>query len=204
MMKIKKDVLKRSLQVFGVFLLLAVLFFAATLRDYGGIYSKTVRLHVLADSNEQQAQELKLKVRDDLLLVLEEELADCQNEKEAEKKLEGLLPMLEGCAQKTLAENGCDLPVAVTLSKEAYPRRAYESCTYPAGVYTSLRVHIGSGKGQNWWCVVYPPLCLSASGAAKRSYTEKEQSFLEGEEEGYELKSAVLELGARLIGRLWR
>ena len=93
--------------------------------------------------------------------------------------------------------------MTVTLSKEVYPRRVYENCTYPAGLYTSLRVHIGSGMGQNWWCVVYPPLCLSAS-QAQGNYTEKEQSFLEGKEEGYRLKSAVLELGAKLIKRLKR
>ena len=202
-MKRFRPILKGSLWLFGGLFLFSVLFCTTTAKEYGGIYDKTVRLHVLADSDDERAQELKLLVRDDLLLFLEEELADCQSKEEAAKRIEQLLPALEECVGKTLSRNGCDLPVSVTLSREPYPRRVYEDCTYPAGTYTSLRVHIGSGRGRNWWCVVYPPLCLSASSAAG-SYTEREQSFLEGKEEGYELKSAVLELGARLIGRLWR
>lgn len=183
-------------------LLFALTAVCSTARDYGGIYEKTVRLHVLAHSDDPSAQQLKLQVRDDLLLVLDRELASCENKAEAEERIRALLPALKLRAEQTLAEHGCRQEVTVTLSREDYPTRVYENCAYPAGSYTSLRVLIGEGQGQNWWCVVYPPLCLSASDASGDGYTEKEQALLEGETEGYRLKFALLEWGSRLIKRL--
>lgn len=197
-----KNAVKTGLIFCGILLLLGAVLLVSDAENYKGIYEKTVRLHVLADSDEPQAQALKLHVRDELVCFLEEELSGCSTKEEAEAALLLLLPDLEKLAKDTLLEHGCTLPVAVTLSKEEYPRRVYETCTYPAGCYTSLRVHIGSGKGQNWWCVVYPPLCLSASSASGQNYSASEQALLEGREEGYKLKFALLEWGAKLYNRL--
>lgn len=183
----------------GMLLLLSV----GTEAKYGGIYDKTVRLHVLADSNEAQAQALKLKVRDDLLALLEEELADCTDRRQAEERLRILLPALEECAARTLKKEGCALSVTLSLEEEEYPLRVYEGCTFPEGEYLSLRVFIGSGEGRNWWCVVYPPLCLSSSLAQSNDYTEDEQALLTGNTEGYKLKLAFLEVGRRIV-RLFR
>ena len=201
-MKHFRKIKKALIILCTVFLLFALLFVCSTALDYGGIYEKTVRLHVLAHSDDPQAQQLKLQVRDDLLVLLDEALADCKDKKQAQRRLEELLPVLQARAEKTLAEHGCPEQVTVTLSVEEYPTRVYDHCTYPAGSYTSLRVLIGEGQGQNWWCVVYPPLCLSASDASGGGYTEEEQALLEGETEGYRLKFALLEWGSRLVKRL--
>lgn len=169
-------------------------------QSYGGIYDKTVRLHVLADSDLPQAQELKLKVRDGLLSLLEGELSCCESREQAQERITALLPDLQAQAERTLLENGSTLPVSLSLTKEQYPLRVYEGCTYPAGAYLSLRVFIGRGEGRNWWCVVYPPLCLSSSLAEDSVYSKEEQALLTGKTEGYRLKLAFLEVG----DRLWR
>ncbi len=188
----------------GLFLLFALIlvFFTAVKgvsEQYGGIYDKTVRLHILADSDEKQAQTLKLEVRDGLLEMLEGAFVDCADRDEAERILWGFFPALQERAEQILLENGCDLPVSLSLEEEIYPLRIYDGLVYPAGEYLSLRVFIGRGEGQNWWCVVYPPLCLSSGLAQEQVYTEDEEELLTGRTEGYRLKFAFLELGERIF-----
>ncbi len=195
----KRGIAVGAAVLLSLLLTLALSFSCLAEAKYGGIYQKTIRLHVLADSDEPQAQELKLEVRDALLALLEEEMNDCADKEQAETALRDLLPALEARAESTLEERGCPLPVTLSLEKENYPLRVYESCTFPAGEYLSLRVFIGSGNGKNWWCVVYPPLCLSSSLADKGGYTEDEQALLTGNTGGYKLKFAFLELGQRLL-----
>ncbi len=127
------------------------------------IYDTVVRLHVLANSDSEEDQALKLKVRDAVLAVTSPLLQDCTTQEEAIAVLEGNLPALEAAARATVAEAGREDPVSVILGEEEYPTRTYESCAFPAGTYVSLRVCIGEAAGQNWWCVLFPPLCLSAA-----------------------------------------
>ena len=188
----KRGIAVGAAVLLSLLLTLALSFSCLAEAKYGGIYQKTIRLHV-------QAQEMKLEVRDALLTLLEEEMNDCADKEQAETALRDLLPALEARAESTLEERGCPLPVTLSLEKENYPLRVYESCTFPAGEYLSLRVFIGSGNGKNWWCVVYPPLCLSSSLADKGGYTEDEQALLTGNTGGYKLKFAFLELGQRLL-----
>ncbi len=181
--------------------LATLLTLAATAQTYGGIYDKTVRLHVLADSDEPAAQALKLKVRDALIVYLENALSGCAERAQAEERIIDRIPQMEELARQTLSKEGCTLPVKITLEREDYPTREYEGFSFPAGCYTSLRVFIGRGQGQNWWCVVYPPLCLNASLAnehLQQGYSEEEQALLTQKERGYKLRFAILELGAYL------
>ena len=195
-----KRIGKGFLLALTALLLTAVLTLAATAQTYGGIYDKTVRLHVLADSDEPAAQALKLKVRDALIVYLESELTECSDRAQAEEWIIDRIPQMEELAKQTLLKEGCALPVRITLEKEDYPRRVYEAFSFPAGCYTSLRVFIGSGQGQNWWCVVYPPLCLNASLANEHleGYSNEEQALLTQKNGGYKLRFAILELGAYL------
>jgi len=133
------------------------------------IYDSMIRLHVLANSDSTADQELKLKVRD---AVLEEaEKISCSGPDEAYIKAKSSLHLLKSAAEETIRAEGYDYSVDVVLGEEKYPERSYDGFSLPGGTYTSLRVLIGNAEGQNWWCVLYPPLCTAAA-------TEREEVFI--------------------------
>lgn len=119
-----------------------------------------IRLHVVADSNLPKDQELKLKVRDGIIQVTEPLLLKIQDPATAEEILKANLPLLEKTARKIIAEEGRDLDVKVSLEQCDFPAVAYPFGMLPAGEYKGLKVVLGRGQGKNWWCVLYPPLCL--------------------------------------------
>lgn len=127
------------------------------------VYENVVRLHVLANSDSVEDQELKLKVRDAVLEKTQKLFSDCSSKTEAQNVLEESLELIEQTALNAIAENGYDYTVSVLLGEEKYPTRNYESCCFPSGSYLSLRIMIGEARGQNWWCVLFPPLCLNAA-----------------------------------------
>lgn len=127
------------------------------------IYDSVVRLHVLANSDSDEDQALKLKVRDAILGYTSPKVIDSTSREEAISILENELDKIEEIAAKVIEEEGYDYSVEVTLTLEDYPTRNYESMSFPSGEYVSLRVLIGEAEGQNWWCVLFPPLCLSAA-----------------------------------------
>ena len=137
------------------------------------VYDSVLRLHVLANSDTDVDQELKLKVRDAVLAESGDMFADCKTRDEAIEKLQNELPRIQEIAEKTIADEGYDYSVSVDFGDEEYPTRNYESFCFPSGTYLSLRIIIGEGEGQNWWCVLYPPMCLSAA-----SKSNPEQAFL--------------------------
>lgn len=136
------------------------------------VYSTVVRLHVLANSDSEEDQALKLSVRDAVLEVTEPLLAGCTDRATAAERIEEHAETIRTAAEEVIAAAGReDLSgsVTVTLGEEEYPRRSYEQCTLPAGRYLSLRVCIGEAAGKNWWCVLFPPLCMSAASADRGS-----------------------------------
>ena len=138
------------------------------------IYESVVRLHVLANSDSEEDQSLKLKVRDAILAYTSPKVIDSASREEAIEILQNELDEIEKIAEQVVKEQGYDYEVEVTLTLEDYPTRNYESMSFPSGQYVSLRVLIGEAKGQNWWCVLFPPLCLSA--ASERA--ENEEAFI--------------------------
>ena len=124
---------------------------------------KLVRLHVLAASDSEADQQMKLRVRDTVLKLVTPALQACETRREAVSVLAPLLPEIEAAAENTLRSLGSSETVTALLSAEPYPLREYDTFSLPAGTYESLRILIGSGEGHNWWCVVFPPLCLSAA-----------------------------------------
>ena len=120
-----------------------------------------IRLHVLAVSDDAEEQAVKLRVRDAVLAFLRPRLAGAESREEAEQLLLSAIDELQSAAEQAAERR----QVTVTLTRERYPTRRYEGFALPAGRYTSLRVILGEGAGRNWWCVVYPPLWLDASGA---------------------------------------
>ncbi len=152
---------------------LAALFALPCLPVHGEaeIYGKVLRLHVIAASDSEEDQSIKLSVRDALLKVIPELLGDCRTLEEAVAAAEDGSERLLSTARGELSRLGAEYGASLTLGEEYYPTREYDGLRLPAGRYTSLRVVLGDGQGKNWWCVLFPSLCLSA---AKRSTVKAE------------------------------
>ena len=127
------------------------------------IYESVIRLHVVANSNSDADQALKLCVRDAIISQNKDLLADCQNKDQAEKKISASLDSIRECAKAEIERLGYDYDVTVKLCRENYPQKSYASLCFPSGEYLSLQVLIGKAEGDNWWCVLFPPLCLDAA-----------------------------------------
>ena len=156
--------MKKIVKFVCFLLLLAVAFWLGSVAsDKAVLTDSVIRLHVVADSDSAEDQAVKLKVRDALIEKLDGNLEDFQDMETARMWLEQQLPVLEKTANDVLKRCGSDCTAEITLGEEAFPTREYDTFTLPAGVYESLRVTIGSGEGQNWWCVVFPNLCISAT-----------------------------------------
>ena len=143
---------------------LAVMFsftgFAAQCED---IPEHVLRLHVLANSDSQEDQTLKLQVRDRILQESAGMLDGVRNKEEAEQRIRETLPALQRAAEDEIEQRGYTYPVTVELEQTYFPTREYEQVTLPAGTYEALRVCIGAAEGHNWWCVIFPPMCLPAA-----------------------------------------
>lgn len=145
---------------FSLYLAFSITYFSSA---SGEIRESVVRLHILAESNSEIDQEVKLKVRDALLQKNTELLSSKVTPENVEQYFEESKDELEKCANEVLKENGFDYTAKITLGKEYYTTRAYENLTFPAGTYTSVKVVLGKGEGKNWWCVMFPPLCVPAA-----------------------------------------
>ena len=133
-----------------------------------------LRLHVRADSDGEFAQAVKLKVRDSVLSVTSELLKDCETKDEAMKIISENTYNIKKAASKTLEESECYLPVSVEIKKEHFEYREYDGFFLPEDIYDSLIVTIGSGAGHNWWCVVFPAVCLSGSATEEKDEKKTE------------------------------
>ncbi len=163
------------------------------------ISSDLVRLHVIAVSDDEQEQEIKLRVRDAVLDYLEPVLKDAENSREAKKIISDHLNGIAGAA--AMASEG--RAVKVSLDREHYPTKSYEGFSLPAGNYESLKIVLGEGKGHNWWCIVFPPLCLEAAQAQQvKSVMAKEDYAIVSDSDGYELRFKLVELWGELVDKL--
>jgi len=169
-------------------------------------HDKLIRLHVVANSDSEDDQAQKLAVRDAVLAEAEPILQGAASAQEAKQRLEAQLPLLTEAANTVLRGSG--ITAEVTLGREMFPLREYESFTLPAGEYEALRVTIGEGVGHNWWCVAYPSLCFTASAeeltevAVAAGLTEEEAAQLTGQRDGYVFRFRLLELWQKLWNRL--
>ena len=127
------------------------------------IYDSVVRLHVIANSDSPFDQELKLAVRDAILQAFSTELSLCSSRDEATESILTNMELIRKTAAAVVAQWGADYSVGIELDTEDYPTRNYESLAFPSGSYLSLRITLGDAEGKNWWCVLFPPLCLDAA-----------------------------------------
>lgn len=171
---------------------------ALALRTQDALADKVVRLHVLANSDSEEDQALKLRVRDVVLERATELLEQSADRREAEGLLRGNLLELERIAAEEIKVCGYDYPVTAELTDTEFPTKEYDGFTLPAGEYLALRIVIGEGGGRNWWCVVFPPLCTAASAdvptsALAAGLSEGQVGLITEENRGYVLKFKTVE-----------
>lgn len=159
------------------------------------IKNDTLRLHIIANSDSEFDQKLKLKVRDKVLEYTGELFAEVSGKTEAEELAKHSSDEIKKIAQEVIAENGADYAVSVEITDMWFETRTYDEFTLPAGDYRAVRIIIGAGEGHNWWCVMYPPLCIPGAKEVLEKYGSNVK-FISGD--GFEIRFAILELLERL------
>lgn len=169
----------------------------------GGLERDVLRLHIIADSDSRQAQELKLRVRDGVLSSSGCGFSECRTKEEALCFAEKNLDKIESCANAVLKKNGSSLTARAYITKMSFDTRIYESFTLPAGTYDTVRIVIGSGQGHNWWCVLFPSLCIGAADDSSLESLGKNEEELITNSENYRIGFKIAELFSFLTnGRL--
>ncbi|MBE6959658.1 MAG: stage II sporulation protein R [Ruminococcaceae bacterium] len=169
-------------------LLLGVLWTIDVIRDRQTLSRELIRLHVVANSDSEEDQAIKLRVRDAVTAYLQENMSGITDQETATLFLQQHIPELTQTANQALEIAGSADRAEITLAREAFPTRQYDTFSLPAGVYESLRIRIGAAEGKNWWCVVFPSLCFQAVGedftdtAAGAGFDESLTGALKGEE----------------------
>lgn len=158
--------------------------------------TELIRLHVIANSDSESDQSAKLNVRDSALKVLTPLLEDVSSVDEAEKVINKALPLLCREARKSLLQDGKFYLAKAELCLEQYPTREYDGFALPSGDYISLKIILGKGEGHNWWCVVFPPLCMTSveNEDAFSALTDESAKLITYENSEYKLKFRIIEL----------
>lgn len=173
-------------------------------REQSELSESVLRLHVLANSDSDADQNLKLKVRDRILDEAGFILPDNASIDEATDLLTQNLEQLAEAGAQVVAKEGYNYKVKAEICETWFPTKNYDGFSMPAGQYRALRIVIGEGEGQNWWCVVFPPLCVGTASesihaiAVDAGLDEKQVALLVGEKEGYVVKFKVLELWEKI------
>ena len=181
---------------------------ASTVR--AALAEDVLRLHVVANSDSHEDQAVKLQVRDAVLAQAAPMLEGLENSAQAETVLTPRLEELEDAARAELIANGFDDEVSVTVTDQWFPTRVYDSFSLPAGQYRALKVTIGDGMGQNWWCVVFPPLCMAsvteevAEAAERGGLTARQVALITGQDETYIIKFKIVEWWEQMMKKLRR
>lgn len=164
--------------------------------ECNNVRNNVVRLHILANSDETEDQNVKLVVRDALLNCGSELFSGNFNIENAQKILSEQKEFLTEVANKKLKENGFGYKANIYLKKEFFSTRSYDEFTLPAGEYLALKVILGEGEGKNWWCVMFPPLCIPA--AVEKNpvdiYIGENGAEIIQNYKGYEMKFKIIEI----------
>ena len=178
----------------------AILFAAAGIQMQTALADKMLRLHVIANSDSAEDQALKLKVRDSVLAEVERLTADAGDVGTARQAVESELDVIRQAAEETVLAEGYAYDVRLSLGETDFPTKEYEGFALPAGRYDALRVIIGEGEGQNWWCVLFPPFCTTAAfeEEAIAAGLDEEEIRLMSSDGEYELRFRLIEWIAHL------
>lgn len=160
------------------------------------ISDKVFRVHILANSDSEADQKLKLLVRDALVNAGEEILKDVESKEEAERLIEKNIPKLKSIAENVVFQNGYDYPVDLEITNMYFDTRHYGNITMPGGFYDALRVKIGKAEGKNWWCVMFPSLCIysvSKTETLEENLSDGEYKIISSENE-YQYRFKIVEI----------
>lgn len=192
-----------AVSVFALYLAFSSVLFAGRCEKISG---SVVRLHVLANSDEEGDQEVKLAVRDALLEKNSALLTDGVTVENAEEYFISSKKLLENTANEVLKEKGFSYNAKIKLCREFYPTRTYGDLTFPSGEYTSVKVVLGKGEGHNWWCVMFPPLCVPTATGEVTAEEDSVSEYItaDGKEilesgKRYEVRFKLLEWWRRLF-----
>ncbi len=172
---------------------MAVSAFGEFQKNCNSLSEKVLRLHVLANSDSEADQQLKLKVRDAILQESDRLFQQSDSKEAAMVQMATHLSDVEQVAERTLRKNGCDLPVTAALKKVKFNTRTYGNITLPAGDYDALQVEIGAAKGKNWWCVLFPSLCVPSSTNVQMEDVLTQDELQVVEQSGYDVRFKVVE-----------
>ena len=156
------------------------------------LQKQVLRLHILANSDSAADQQLKLLVRDELLAQSEKIFSGCETCSDMKQRISEQKDYIQKIAETVLQEHGCQDSVSVQFVHMPFEQRVYEQFTMPAGTYDALRILIGNAEGHNWWCVMYPPLCLPA--AEPETYFDDETTDILQSPQKYEIRFKCAEL----------
>lgn len=179
----------------------------ALVRDWNMLHSQMIRLHVVGATDATDDQTVKLHVKDAVNRYLNDALRDVHTTQKAKEILSEKLPQIQVIAESVLREQGKADSVTVSLCRESFPVRKYDTFTLPSGVYESLRIRIGAATGRNWWCVVFPTLCLPEEpgqlrdAAVGSGFSDELCDTITGQS-GYEIRFFLLDLLGQLQN-LW-
>lgn len=178
----------------------AVVSFIAFEGQCGEIRESVLRMHILANSDSKEDQELKLKVRDRLLSESDAVFESCTDLAQALDAAQRAKGIFESAAREEIKKNGFDYPVRVEIGVSRFDTREYGKVTLPAGKYEAVNVYIGSASGHNWWCVMFPQLCLSAAtgNELETVLTGEQENIVEG---GYKVEFYLVELWEKMMSR---
>jgi len=194
---------KKNFFIISLFILSILLYISIhSITIQKSISDKVIRLHVIANSNSAIDQSIKLKVRDEIIKNISPLLNNCSNINESRTVLSNNLYKIEQIANTTLAKY-CDDTATASISNSNFPTKTYDNFSFPAGNYEALKVTIGEGKGENWWCVMFPPLCFTNSSVEfsddaietlKQNLSDEEYEFIsESNKSNVKIKFRLLE-----------
>ena len=161
------------------------------------VQTQVLRLHIPANSDSSEDQQMKLQLRDYILEKYGTELAAEADINSAKERIAELLPEIEADCRAFLQERAADYSATAELTEMYFTTRSYEAVTLPAGTYTALRITLGTGEGKNWWCVMFPPLCIPVASEV----TDELPDILTGEGTEIEIRFAVYELLKELLDK---
>jgi stage II sporulation protein R len=190
--------------IIGLLLAILVSPFSAFAKECNVVRNSVLRLHILANSNSQEDQQLKLAVRDKILELDTSVFEQAKNLSDAKQAAEENLELIQKTAQSLVYAKGFNYDVKAEVVKMFFNTREYSTFTLPAGQYNAVRVTIGEAKGNNWWCVLYPPLCVPAATSKEKmeeTFTSEELNLLKNSSK-YEVRFASVELYEKIKAKI--
>lgn len=186
-----------------LFLLLISAYVTPFIQTSERISDDVFRLHILANSDNEEDQQLKLKVRDAVLKKGQHVFTDCSSLEDIIASCESNIDLFEETATECIKENGYNYSVNAYVDKEYFNTREYEEITLPSGIYNALKIEIGEAKGHNWWCVMFPAICLSAvSDSEMNNFLDEEEIELINSDNKFEIRFKIVEIYEKIKSKI--